>query len=273
MIDQNYRPKNSDGILLHTKDDFISMQKAGRLAAEVLDMITEHVQAGVTTEHLDNLCHEMIIANNAIPAPLNYKGFPKSICTSVNNVVCHGIPNEKPLSEGDIVNIDVTVILDGWHGDTSRIFYVGQPSIKANRLTKVTYDSMMLGIEQVKPGCTLGDIGYVIQQYAEKHNYSVVREYCGHGLGKIFHTEPNILHYGKKGEGLVLEEGMFFTIEPMLNAGKVGTKLNKKDGWTVTTKDRSLSCQFEHSMGVTATGVEIFTLSPKKFHCPPYNIS
>ncbi|MCH2038946.1 MAG: type I methionyl aminopeptidase, partial [Rickettsiales bacterium] len=199
-----------------------------------------------------------------------YKGFPKSICTSINHVICHGIPDDKPLKKGDAVNIDVTVIVDGWHGDTSRMFWAGEPSIKAKRLTDVTYDAMMLGIEQVKPGNTLGDIGHTIQSYVQKHHYTVVRDYCGHGIGRIFHTKPNVVHYGKPNSGIVLEEGMFFTIEPMVNAGKQHTKLNKKDGWTVTTKDRSLSCQFEHTMGVTKDGVEIFTVSPKGLHCPPY---
>lgn len=262
--------KNQKGILIHTEENFESMRKAGRLAAEVLDFITNFVKAGVTTDELNTLCHDMIVGQGAIPAPLNYRGFPKSICTSINHVVCHGIPNDKKLQNGDIVNIDVTVIVDGWHGDTSRMYWVGEPSIQAKRLTNVTYEAMMLGIEQVRPGATLGDIGHAIQSYVEKHNYSVVRDYCGHGLGQIFHTSPNILHYGKPHTGLVLEEGMFFTIEPMVNVGRHETKLNQKDGWTVTTKDRSLSAQFEHSLGVTATGVEIFTASPKGWNLPPY---
>jgi methionyl aminopeptidase len=257
-------------ITIHTAEDFEGMRKAGRLAAEVLDYITDFVKPGVTTLRLNNLCHDMIIEHGAIPAPLNYRGFPKSICTSVNHVVCHGIPDERKLENGDIVNIDVTVIVDGWHGDTSRMYWVGDVPIKAKRLTTITYDATMLGIAQVKPGATTGDIGHAIQTYVEKHNYSVVRDYCGHGLGKIFHTEPNILHYGKPGEGVTLQEGMFFTIEPMVNAGKYATKLNEKDGWTVTTRDRSLSAQFEHSLGVTATGYEIFTQSPKGLHLPPY---
>lgn len=267
---KDYRPKNRQNILIHTAEDFEAMRVAGRLAAEVLDMISEHVEPGVTTDHLNNLCHQMILDNGAIPAPLNYKGYPKSICTSVNHVICHGIPNDKPLKKGDIVNIDVTVIVNGWHGDTSRMFYAGEPSIKGKRLTEITYEAMMLGIEQVKPGNTVGDIGHAIQSFVEKQRYSVVRDYCGHGIGQIFHTEPNILHYGKPGTGVVLEEGMFFTIEPMVNAGKHHTKLNKQDGWTVTTKDRSLSCQFEHTMGVTKDGVEVFTTSPKGLHCPPF---
>lgn len=263
--------KNEHGITIHDDPlEYEGMRKAGRFAAEVLDAVVELVQPGVTTDEINDFCHAMIVRAGARPAPLNYKGFPKSICTSVNHVVCHGIPGEKKLLKGDCVNIDVTVIIDGWHGDTSRIYWVGDVPIKAQRLTRVTYDAMMLGIEQVKPGNTLGDIGHAIQSYAERHHYSVVRDYCGHGLGKIFHEPPNVLHYGTPGDGLVLEEGMFFTIEPMLNAGKAGTKLNKNDGWTVTTKDRSLSCQFEHSMAVTKDGVEIFTQSPKGLHCPPY---
>ena len=258
-------------ITIHAESDYEGMRKAGQLAASVLDMIIEHVQPGVTTNYLNDLCHKMTIDNGAISAPLGYKGFPKSICTSINHVVCHGIPDDKKLKDGDIVNIDVTVILDGWYGDTSRMFWVGDKvPIKAKRLTQVTYDAMMLGIEQVKPGGTLGDIGHAIQTYAEKHNYGVVRDFCGHGLGRVFHTVPNVLHYGNKGEGMVLEEGMFFTIEPMINIGKAGTKVSKIDGWTATTKDRSLSAQFEHSLAVTSDGFEIFTQSPKGLHCPPY---
>ena len=257
-------------IKIHTQADFKKMRAAGKLAAETLDFITEHVQPGVTTDRLDELCHGFITENGAIPAPLNYKGFPKSICTSINHVVCHGIPSSKKLKNGDIINIDVTVILDGWHGDTSRMFYVGEVPIKAKRLTQVTYECMMLGIEKVKPGVHVGDIGQVIQTHAEKHNYSVVRDYTGHGIGQVFHTEPTILHYGKIGKGVVLEEGMFFTVEPMINVGKYETILSKFDNWTVTTRDKSLSAQFEHTIGVTKDGAEIFTLSPKKLLCPPY---
>lgn len=262
--------KNSDNITIHTPEDFISMRKAGKLAAEVLDFITDHVKPGVTTGELDTLCHNMIIEHGAIPAPLNYRGFPKSICTSVNHVICHGIPGEKKLNNGDTVNIDVTVIVDGWHGDTSRMYWVGEPKTQAKRLAQITYEAMMLGIEQVRPGATLGDIGHAIQHFVEKHNYSVVRDYCGHGLGRIFHTSPNVMHYGKAGEGMKLEEGMFFTIEPMVNVGRPETKLNTKDGWTVTTRDRSLSAQFEHSLAVTSDGYEIFTSSPKGWNAPPY---
>lgn len=257
-------------IKIHNSSDYEGMRKAGNLAARVLDYIKDHIDVGVTTESLNEKCHKMIVDAGAIPAPLNYRGFPKSICTSVNHVVCHGIPDEKKLKNGDIVNVDVTVIIDGWHGDTSRMFWVGEPSIKAKRLTQITYDAMMLGIEQVKPGATTGDIGHAIQTYVEKNNYSVVREYCGHGLGQVFHTEPSILHYGRKGEGVTLEEGMFFTVEPMVNAGSWKTKLNNKDGWTVWTKDKTLSAQFEHSLAVTKDGFEIFTKSNKDFNCPPY---
>ncbi len=246
------------------------MRIAGRLAAEVLDYITDHVKAGVSTLELNDLCHAMIIERGAIPAPLGYRGYPKSICTSVNHVVCHGIPDDKKLKDGDIVNIDVTVIVDGWYGDTSRIYWVGEPPIKAKRLTQVTYEAFLKGLEQVKPGNTFGDIGHAIQQYAESHKYSVVRDYCGHGIGQVFHDAPNVLHYGKAGSGPVIKEGMFFTVEPMINAGGYDTRLNEKDGWTVTTKDRSLSAQFEHTVGVTKDGFEIFTLSPKGFTCPPY---
>ncbi|XVN42134.1 MAG: type I methionyl aminopeptidase [Candidatus Rickettsia vulgarisii] len=258
-------------IAIHSKEDFKKMRIAGKLAAETLDFITDYVKPGVSTNSLNDLCHNFIISNNAIPAPLNYNNFPKSICTSVNHVVCHGIPSDKILRNGDIVNIDVTVIVDGWYGDTSRMYYVGDPSIKAKRLIQVTYDAMMIGIELVKPGARLGDIGNAIQNYVEKHNYSVVRDYTGHGIGRIFHAEPTVLHYGKAGTGEILEEGMFFTIEPMVNAGHHSTNLSKLDGWTVTTSDKSLSAQFEHTLGVTKDGFEIFTLSPKNLRYPPYH--
>ncbi len=257
-------------IKIHPASHFEPMRKAGTLAAEVLDYITDHVKPGVTTLALNDVCHAMILDRGAIPAPLGYRGYPKSICTSVNHVVCHGIPDEKPLKDGDIVNIDVTVIVDGWHGDSSRIYWVGEPPIKAKRLTQITYEALMKGLEQVKPGNTFGDIGHAIQTYAEAHQYSVVRDYCGHGIGKVFHDAPNVLHYGSPKTGPVIQEGMFFTVEPMVNAGTYHTKLNEKDGWTVTTKDRSLSAQFEHTVGVTKDGVEIFTASPKGYHCPPY---
>jgi methionyl aminopeptidase len=257
-------------ITIHSKSDFEKMRKSGILAAQVLDYITDYVKVGVTTNYLNELCHNFIIDHNAIPAPLNYKNFPKSICTSVNHVICHGIPNDRPLKNGDIVNIDITVIVDGWFGDTSRMYYVGEVGIKPKRLINVTYEAMMIGIEMVRPGVHLGDIGHAIQKHAEKHNYSVVRDYTGHGIGRIFHTAPTVLHYGKPATGLILEEGMFFTIEPMINAGRYDTLLSKIDGWTVTTRDKSLSAQFEHTIGVTSDSYEIFTLSPKNFHYPPY---
>ena len=257
-------------VKIHNKDDFAKMREAGKLAAEALDFITDYVRPEVTTNYLNDLCHEFIISRSGIAAPLNYKGFPKSICTSVNHVVCHGIPSDKNLKQGDIVNIDVTVILDGWHGDTSRMFYVGEVAIKPKRLIQVTYEAMMIGIEMVKPGIKLGDIGHAIQKHVEKHNYSVVRDYTGHGIGRIFHGEPTILHYGKADTGLTLKEGMFFTIEPMVNAGSYETILSKIDDWTVTTRDKSLSAQFEHTIGVTSSGFEIFTSSQKNLLYPPY---
>ncbi len=257
-------------IILHGAADFDGMRKAGRLAAELLDFITPYVQVGVTTGHLDKLCHDFILDHKAIPAPLNYRGFPKSICTSINHVVCHGIPGDRQLEEGDIVNIDVTVILDGWHGDTSRMYYAGEKiSTKAKLLVDATYESMMRGIQIVKPGVTLGDIGHAIQSYAEGKRFSVVRDFCGHGIGKIFHCAPSILHYGQAGKGMKLQKGMFFTIEPMINAGSWETKI-LSDGWTAVTKDRSLSAQFEHTLAVTENGFEIFTLSPKGYTKPPY---
>lgn len=262
---------NADGITIHnTPEELEGMCKAGALAAEVLDMITAHVTPGVTTNSINQICHDYIISKGAIPAPLNYRGFPKSICTSVNHVVCHGIPDERILKDGDTVNIDVTVILNGWYGDTSRIYFVGKNiPIKAQRLTKVTYDAMMLGIEQVKPGANLWDIGNAIQTYAEGNGYSVVRDYCGHGIGRVFHTAPNVVHYREPShKKIILEEGMFFTVEPMINAGKADTILSKNDGWTVTTRDKSLSSQFEHTIAVTKDGFEIFTLSHKGLGFP-----
>jgi methionyl aminopeptidase len=267
-IEEDY--EDSRPVTIHTPADYIGMRKAGKLAAEVLDMITDYIKPGVTTERLNQLCHDMIIGAGAIPAPLNYRGFPKSICTSVNHVVCHGIPADIKLKDGDIVNVDVTVIVDGWHGDTSRMYWAGEPPIKAKRLTQITYECTMLGIEQVKPGATVGDIGHAIQAHAEKNGYSVVRDYCGHGIGKVFHTSPSILHYGKPGQGPKLREGMFFTVEPMINIGHYSTILNTHDGWTVTTRDKSLSAQFEHTVAVTKDGYEIFSASPKGLNCPPY---
>jgi methionyl aminopeptidase len=246
-------------VKIHTPSDFEGMRAAGNLAARVLDYVTPHVKVGVTTEALDKLCHDFILSQGAIPAPLGYRGYPKSICTSINHVVCHGIPNDRQLMDGDILNIDVTVILKGWHGDTSRMFGVGKVGVKGRKLMSTTYEAMMRGIEVVRPGATLGDVGAAIQKVAEAQGYSVVRDFCGHGIGRVFHEPPNVLHYGKAGKGLVLQEGMFFTIEPMLNAGGYETKI-LSDGWTAVTKDRSLSAQYEHTIGVTATGAEIFTL-------------
>ena len=268
----SYEPKYPS-VTVHGPDEFEAMRNAGHLAAEVLDFITPSVVPGVTTGKLDTLCHDFILDHDAIPAPLNYRGFPKSICTSVNHVVCHGIPNEaKKLSNGDIVNIDITVILDGWHGDTSRMFLVGdKTSVRARKLVDITYQSMMRGIEVVKPGTTLGDIGHAIQSFAESHRFSVVRDFCGHGIGRIFHAPPSVVHYGTPGSGMVLKEGMFFTIEPMINAGRYDVKI-LQDGWTAVTKDRSLSAQFEHSIGVTANGYEIFTQSTRGLNAPPYAI-
>ena len=256
-------------VKIHGPEAFEAMRRAGRLAAETLDFITPHVQPGVATGELDRLCHDFIVGNGAIPAPLNYRGFPKSICTSINHVVCHGIPGDKKLQDGDIVNIDITVILDGWHGDTSRMFGVGKVGVKAQKLIDVTYDAMMRGIEMVKPGATLGDIGHAIQSYAESHRFSVVRDFCGHGIGKVFHDSPSILHFGRPGVGPALREGMFFTVEPMINAGRHEVKV-LEDGWTAVTRDRSLSAQFEHTVAVTADGVEIFTRSPVGLDRPPY---
>jgi methionyl aminopeptidase len=258
-------------IKVHDAAGFAGMRKAGRLAGEVLDFITPYVQPGVTTEELDRLCHDFIVERNAIPAPLNYRGFPKSICTSINHVVCHGIPGPRKLLEGDIVNIDVTVIVDGWHGDSSRMYCTGKVGVQAQKLIDVTYEAMMRGIEMVRPGATVGDIGYAIQSFAEKQRFSVVRDFCGHGIGRIFHDTPSILHFGRPGSGPELKAGMFFTVEPMINAGKFDVKI-LEDGWTAVTRDKKLSAQFEHTIGVTETGREIFTLSPKELHRPPYLI-
>lgn len=249
-------------VVIKTPEEIEKMRVAGRLAAEVLDMIAPHVQKGITTDELNQICHDYIVEQQkAIPAPLNYHGFPKSICTSVNHVICHGIPGDKRLKDGDIINIDITVIKDGYHGDTSKMFVIGQPSILANRLIKVTQECLYLGMKMVKPGAQLGDIGAAIQKHAEQHGYSIVREYCGHGIGSEFHEEPQVLHYGRKGTGDTLQPGMCFTIEPMVNAGKRQSKL-LKDGWTVVTKDRSLSAQWEHTLLVTEDGCEVLTWRP-----------
>lgn len=244
---------------IKTAEDIVKMRIAGHLAAEVLEMVAPHVKPGVTTDQLNNICHDYIVnQQQAIPAPLNYHGFPKSICTSVNHVVCHGIPGDKVLKDGDIINIDVTVLKDRYHGDTSKMFFVGDPSILAKRLCQITQECLYLGIKMIKPGVHLGDIGSAIQQHAESQHFSVVREYCGHGIGKEFHEDPQVLHYGKPGTGIILQAGMIFTIEPMINAGKREVTL-LPDGWTVITKDRKLSAQWEHTILVTETGYEVLT--------------
>ena len=247
-------------VIIKTPEEIAKMRVAGKLAAQVLEMIEPYVKVGVTTEELDQRCHDFIVnEQQAIPAPLNYKGFPKSICTSINHVVCHGIPGSKKLKKGDALNIDITVIKDGYHGDTSKMFHVGKPNVMAQRLARVTHECLWLGIEQVKPGNQLGDIGFAIEQYAKKHNYSVVRDFCGHGIGALFHEEPQVLHYGEPGTGLELKPGMIFTIEPMINAGKYAITV-LPDAWTAVTKDRSLSAQWEHTILVTDTGYEVLTL-------------
>lgn len=247
---------------IKTPEEIEKMRVAGRLAGDVLNMIRPYVKPGITTNELNNICHDYIVnEQQAVPAPLNYHGFPKSICTSINHQVCHGIPSDKKLKKGDIVNIDITVIKDGFHGDTSKMFYVGEPSIKAKRVSEIAHSCMVKGIEMVKPGATLGDIGHVIQQHAESNNCSIVREYCGHGIGREFHEDPQILHYGKPGTGITLEAGMIFTIEPMVNIGKRQVKL-LSDNWTVVTKDHSLSAQWEHTILVTENGYEVLTQCP-----------
>ena len=256
-------------ITIHKPEDFGAMRRAGKLAAEALDMITAHVRPGISTGEIDKLCHDYMVERGAIPATLGYRGYTKSSCTSVNHVVCHGIPGDRVLVDGDIINIDVTVILDGWHGDSSRMYVAGEASTKAKLLMDVTYDAMMKGIAAIRPGATLGDIGHAIQVHVEKHRFSVVRDFCGHGIGRHFHEPPNILHFGRPGEGPKLKPGMFFTVEPMVNAGRPEVKI-LDDGWTAVTRDRSLSAQFEHMVAVTDNGVEIFTLSPKGMHKPPY---
>jgi methionyl aminopeptidase len=257
-------------ITIHKPEDFAGMRRAGKLAAETLDMITAHVRPGISTGEIDKLCHDYMVERGAIPATLGYRGYTKSSCTSVNHVVCHGIPGDRVLVDGDIINIDVTVILDGWHGDTSRMYVAGEASTKAKLLMDVTYEAMMKGIAAIRPGATLGDIGHAIQVHVEKHRFSVVRDFCGHGIGRHFHEPPNILHFGRPGEGPKLKSGMFFTVEPMVNAGRPEVKI-LDDGWTAVTRDRSLSAQFEHMVAVTDNGVEIFTLSPKGMHKPPYS--
>jgi methionyl aminopeptidase len=256
-------------VKLHGADAFAGMAKAGQLVAQVLDLIVDEVRPGVTTDALDAFVFDFASSHGAVPAPLNYRGFPKSICTSLNHVVCHGIPGPRPLREGDILNVDVTLIVDGWHGDSSRMYGVGKISRAAERLLDVTYNALMRGVAAVRPGATTGDIGAAIQAYAEGERCSVVRDFCGHGLGRVFHDRPNILHYGEPGEGLQLKPGMLFTIEPMINLGRSPVKI-LSDGWTAVTRDRSLSAQFEHSVGVTETGCQVFTTSPAGLDKPPF---
>jgi methionyl aminopeptidase len=269
-VDAAVAPLRKTGqIKLHGAAAFESMRKAGRLVAACLDMLTEEIRPGVPTERLDRLVFEFGRDHGAIPATLMYRGYRRSICTSINHVVCHGIPGEKPLKDGDIVNVDVTLILDGWHGDSSRMYAVGEIPRRAERLLDVTHEAMMRGIAAIKPGRTTGDIGAAIQAFVEDQHMSVVRDFCGHGLGRLFHDEPNIVHVGRPGEGIVFKPGMFFTVEPMINLGRPHVKV-LSDGWTAVTRDRSLSAQFEHTVGVTADGVEIMTLSPRGLHKPPY---
>ena len=256
-------------IKLHGPEGFGGMRKAGQLAAQILDELTQRVEPGVSTEELDRVVREMTLDGGAVPATLGYRGYTHSCCISINHVICHGIPSDKALKDGDIVNIDVTPLLDGWHGDTSRMYYVGDVPLKARRLVEVTYECLMLGIEQAKPGNRLGDIGAAIMEHAHAHRYSVVREFCGHGLGRLFHDAPEVVHAAKAGTGPELKPGMFFTIEPMINIGKPWGKM-LSDGWTAVTRDKSLSAQFEHSLAITETGNEIFTTSPKGLHLPPY---
>ncbi|MFV9838750.1 MAG: type I methionyl aminopeptidase [Aaplasma endosymbiont of Hyalomma asiaticum] len=259
------------GITIHAEDGFVGMRAAGTLAAEVLDFIAPHVVPGVSTNTLNDLCHDYIVAAGAIPAPLGYRGYPKSICTSKNAVVCHGIPDDNALKNGDILNIDVTVILDGWYGDTSRMYWVGDNvSVKAKRVCEASYRAMWAAIGCIKPGEKLSVVGLAIEREISKYGYSIVRDYCGHGIGKEFHAPPNVVHYYDSDSDVVLQEGMFFTVEPMINVGKHHTILDSRDGWTVTTKDFSLSAQFEHSLGVTKDGAEVFTISPRGWHYPPY---
>jgi len=262
-------PRNG-AIKLHGETGFAGMRAAGRLAADILDALAPHVVPGVETQELDRIVYDMTIAGGAVPATMHYRGYTHSCCISINHVVCHGIPGPKTLKEGDIVNIDVTPLLDGWHGDSSRMYLVGDVPIKARRLVDVTYECLMLGIEQAKPGNHLGDIGHAIQRHAEKHRYGVVRDFCGHGLGRVFHDSPEVVHVGRPGTGPELRPGMFFTIEPMINIGRPDVKL-LDDGWTAVTRDRSLSAQFEHSIGITEDGCEIFTQSSRGLHSPPYS--
>lgn len=269
-IDAAVAPLRKTGqIKIYDAEAFAAMRRAGQLVAQCLDMLVPEVKPGMPTNRIDRLVFEFAMDYGAFPATLMYRGYTKSTCTSVNHVVCHGIPNDKPLKEGDIVNIDVTLIVDGWHGDSSRMYPVGLIPRRAERLIDVTFEAMMRGIATVRPGSTAGDIGAAIENFVEQHNMSVVRDFCGHGVGRLFHDEPNIVHVGRPGEGIVLKPGMLFTVEPMINLGRPHVKV-LSDGWTAVTRDRSLSAQFEHTVGVTPTGVEIFTLSPNGLDKPPY---
>ena len=270
VIDSDQTVYRDGTIKLHGPEGFEGMRKAGRLAAEILDELTGFVKPGVTTGQIDDKAREMMLDAGAVPATMGYRGYAHSCCTSINHVICHGIPSDKALKDGDIVNIDVTPLLDGWHGDTSRMFFAGEPALKARKLVEVTYECLMLGIEAARqPGARLGDIGAVIEAHARSHRYGVVQEFCGHGLGRLFHDAPEVIHTGRKGTGPLLKPGMFFTIEPMINLGRPQAKM-LSDGWTAVTRDKSLSAQFEHSIGITEDGVEIFTESPKGLHQPPY---
>jgi methionyl aminopeptidase len=272
-VDAAAAPLRKTGqIKIHGPEGFAGMRKAGRLVAECLDLLTAEVKPGVSTDHLDRFVFEFAMDHGVWPATLMYRGYTKSTCTSINHVVCHGIPNEKPLKDGDIVNIDVTLILDGWHGDSSRMYPVGVIPRRAERLIEVTHEAMMRGIATIKPGATTGDIGAAIQSFVEAQHMSVVRDFCGHGVGRLFHDEPNIIHVGRAGEGIVLRPGMIFTVEPMINLGRPHVKV-LSDGWTAVTRDRSLSAQFEHAVGVTRDGVEIFTRSPRGYERPPYPVA
>ena len=269
VVDDSETVLRDGTIKLHGPAAFEGMRKAGRLAAEILDALVPFVQPGVTTGQIDDLVRQMTLDGGAVPATLGYRGYAHSCCTSINNVICHGIPGDKVLRDGDIVNIDVTPLLDGWHGDSSRMYLVGDVPLKARRLVDVTYECLMIGIAEARPGARLGDIGAAIQNHAERHRYGVVREFCGHGLGRLFHDAPEVVHVGRKGTGPELKPGMFFTIEPMINLGKPWVKM-LADGWTAVSRDKSLSAQFEHSIGITEDGCEIFTLSPGGLHKPPY---
>jgi methionyl aminopeptidase len=269
IADEAGAASRTGAIKLHGPDGFAGMRAAGRLAADILDALVPHVVPGVETQELDRIVYDMTIAGGAVPATMNYRGYTHSCCISINHVVCHGIPGSRTLKDGDIVNIDVTPLLDGWHGDSSRMYLVGDVAIKPRKLVDVTYECLMLGIEQAKPGNRLGDISHAIQSHAERHRYGVVRDFCGHGLGRMFHDAPEVVHVGRPGTGPELRPGMFFTIEPMINIGRPDVKM-LDDGWTAVTRDRSLSAQFEHSIGITDTGCEIFTQSSRGLHNPPY---